>query len=180
MTEETRAPKPTRLPFTLLKESDYFVRRYTAMIPITHTLRDVERPDYFLNNIETLVAATRRGPVIVQVISDDYSIHAEYMVLEATRGGAKLRRMMVYSNDSADPVERPKEPPQHPNDRPRFEEKHGGRGGGWRILESGKVVAQDIKSRSAVIEYTGRLNRGEMKLSDIPEDFRPPDRMING
>ena len=174
MTDEKTdvAPKPKRLPFTLLKESDYFVRRYTAMIPVTHTLADVEGPEYFLNNIETLVAASRKGPVIVQVMSDDYSVHAEYLVLEATRGGTRLRRMMVYSDDEA-PVKKPEEPKRLPGDKPRFEEKHGGRSGGWRIFENGVVVAQGIKSRQAVVEYTGRLNRGEMKLPDIPEDFRP-------
>lgn len=167
------APKPKRLPFTLLKESDYFVRRYTAMIPVTHTLKDVEDPEYFLNNIETLVAASRRGPVVVQVMSDDYSIHAEYLVLEATRGGTRLRLMTVYSDAEAPVEKQPQQPKQHLSDKPRFEEKHGGRAGGWRIFENGVVVAEGIKSRQAVVEYTGRLNRGEMKLPDIPEDFRP-------
>lgn len=95
------ALKPKRLPFSLMRESDYFIRRYTAMIPVSHTLEDVERPGYFSDDmtLRKMVTAKKNGPVILDVISDDYAIHARYLVLHASKDEVNLRRMRVFHNE---------------------------------------------------------------------------------
>lgn len=156
----------------LMDQADFVMRRYAAKIPVSHTLEDIEHPEYFLHHVDTLALARRDGPVKLEVISDDCSIHAEYLVLEATRGSVRLRRMALYhdgggsSETNAKKVDR-KDPDE---DARRFQEKWGGPKAKWRILENGEIVAKEIKSKEAVIEYTNRLNKGEMRLADIPEE----------
>jgi hypothetical protein len=154
----------------LMNQSDYVMRRYAAKIPVSHTLEDIERPEYFLHHVDTLARARREGPVKLEVISDDCSIHAEYLVLEATRASVRLRRIAVHHDEGgATEAKRPK-PKKGEDDLRRFKEMWGGPKNMWRILENEQVVAKNIASKEAATEYTNRLNKGEMRIADIPEE----------
>ncbi|MDH3843146.1 MAG: hypothetical protein OES69_04360 [Myxococcales bacterium] len=168
------APKAKILAGGSLKESDYLVRRYTAMIPISHTLADVESPGYFQFYADQLAKSRGHGPVKLEILSYDCSVHAEYMVLEATRGGVKLRKMVVYHDASAVPeLTEESVLEQGSKDTDPFSKnwstKHK-----WRILEHGEVVAINVQSKEAADELLERLNAGTLSTSEIPSAYSAP------
>lgn len=166
--------RPRILAFGRMKESDFLVRRYTVMIPIDHTLKDVESPGYFNHHITQLAKIRAFGPVRLEVISDDCSTHAEYMVLEATKGGVRVRREAVY-HDGSDPAEEPDERTvmeAGAQDMDIYTMKFAGPAK-HRIFEHGNLVAEKIQSKVAAQEMTDELNSGDLLVGDIPQEYEP-------
>lgn len=163
--------KPKILAGGNLKESDYLIRRYTAKIPVSHTLEDVEKPGYFQFYADQLAKARGFGPVKLEVISDDCSIHAEYLVLEATRGGVRLRRLTVYHDASQLPELTSVEGSVLETPVQEFT-KNWSNKQKYRILQHDEIVAANIQSREAADELLSRLNDGTLSVVEIPAEYR--------
>jgi len=164
------AEKGKLLPGGCLKESDYLVRRFTAKVPVTHTLKDIEAPNYFQFYADTLAKARGFGPVKLEVISDDCSLHAEYLVLEATRGGVRLRRITVHYDASQIP-EAPEGSLQDTTGNDLEFTKNWSAKEKNRILQHGKVVLQNIQSKDMCDEILDRLNAGTLDLDDVATEY---------
>lgn len=166
-----KVAKPKILAGGNLKESDYLVRRYTARIPVSHTLADVEKPGYFQFYTDQLAKARGHGPVKLEVISDDCSIHAEYLVLEATRGGVNLRRLVVYHDASQLPELSGAEGDTSEAEVLEFTKNWSNRQK-YRILQHGEIVAANVQSKEMADELLNRLNDGTLSIGEIPSEYR--------
>ncbi len=169
--------KQTILAGGLLKEADYVVRRYTAKIPVTHTLEDVERPGYLNHHVDLLAKVRSFGPVRLEVMSDDCSIHAEYLVMEATKGGVKLRREIVYHGDIPKVVDDRTVMEAGATDTARFRSTWGGPHAKYRIFEFDNLVAEKIQSKDTVVELVDKLNAFRMNVGDLAEEYAPPPNL---
>lgn len=158
-------PKHVILPGGCLKESDYIVRRMTAKVPVTHTLKDIEAPNYFQFYADVLAKARGFGPVKLEVIADDCSLHADYLVLNASAAGVTLRRLNVYY-DASTMIDTP-----DPEEGKQEYIKHWANIGKWRIVHHGKIILSNIQDREKADEIAARLNAGTLDLDDAPKEY---------
>lgn len=179
---EKRAP---RVPVKLMKPQDFLMCRYAALVPVSHTLTDVMHPEYFLNHVDELGRALKSGPLKIEVISDDYSLHAEFLVMEVTKGGVKLRIIAVHFPQDAKQETKQDAKKVHDNRKIRTRKENvpvisqfvadmidsKQSGPKWRVMQNGEVVAKEIATKTETDKYVSRLNKGEMYVSDIPREY---------
>lgn len=152
--------KSTVLQGGRVKLADYGMNRHLARIPVSHDLAMVESPGYFRNYADSFAGCIAKGAMRLEVLSDDYSLHAEYLVLQATRTDAKLRRIHLHCNNIVAPPE---------TEAKRFKMSWGARQK-WRVLDGDAVAAKGMEKDDCVA-LVAALNSGTKAVEDIPKDY---------
>ncbi len=164
--------KEAVLPGGRCKEADFLLRRFAAVVPAGHTIKDVKSPNYFQFYYGLFYKARQFGPVKLEIISEDCSLHLECLVIEATQSNVHLRIYQVHRGGS--------EPTTVVDDKPLIEQATSNdnvytmkwtKRESWRILQHGKVVAQFIQSKDMCEEILNGLNDGTLTLDKIDKEY---------
>lgn len=145
--------------------TDFCLSRYTARIPVSHDIEDVEKPGYFRNYADTFAKCLIKGALRLEVLSDDYSVHAEYLVTQATKSDIKLRLLHLHHGE----VDHTTRSEAVSADKERFRANWGARQK-WRILDGDAIAAKGMEKDDCVA-LVDDLNAGVKDVTDIPVDY---------
>lgn len=156
--------QPTRLPTRRITMENESCIKFIARIPSDHDLETIEHPEYFQNYVNTFAGPLARGIVVrLEIISDNFNLHAEYLVTSASNTSVQMRRIAVH----------------HDNDAEREAKRASGKYAAsydpvqnWSITfrPTKEVIASGMEKDFCYVILDDLLN-GTMLPSEIPEEF---------